>query len=172
MINHRIECFNFAPSTNQLVRGASSVHIPKLMENSDSKKKPGLLWSVLTNKCPRCRQGHLFKSRNPYQLKYTSHMPEHCPVCKQPFELHTGFYFGTGYVSYGLSLIVIGVCFALYAIIWGLSIENNSIYWALGISTGVLVVLQPVIQRLSRSIWIAIFVHYDPDWDKNPPQRQ
>lgn len=98
-------------------------------------------------------------------------MPDRCPVCQQRYELHTGFYFGTGYVSYGLSLMVIILCFVLYALLIGLSIEDNSIYWALGISTVSLVLLQPVLQRMARSIWIAIFVHYDPDWETNPPQK-
>lgn len=92
-------------------------------------------------------------------------------MCSQRFELHPGFYFGTGYVSYGLSLMIIILCFVLYALIIGLSIEDNSIYWALGISTAVLFLLQPVLQRMARSIWIAIFVHYDPDWKTNPPKK-
>lgn len=98
-------------------------------------------------------------------------MPERCPVCQQKFELHPGFYFGTGYVSYGLSLGVIVICFLLYALIMGLSIEDNSIYWALGVSTVSLIILQPVLQRMARSIWIAFFVRYDPEWRVHPPQK-
>jgi len=141
------------------------------MENSERQKNPGLLLSVLSNKCPRCRQGKLFKYHNPYRLRHTSEMPERCPVCTQPFELHPGFYFGTGYVSYGLSIMVIALCFILYALILGLSIDDNSIYYALAASTVILIVLQPVLQRMARSIWIAFFVRYDPNWQKHLPQQ-
>jgi hypothetical protein len=45
--------------------------------------------------------------------KTTMRMPENCPVCEQKFDLQTGFYFGTGYVSYGLTIFIslITLCF-------------------------------------------------------------
>ena len=124
--------------------------------------KPNLLWSVFTNKCPHCRQGNLFTVANPYKLKTTMRMPSHCDVCGQPFELQTGFYFGTGYVSYGLSIIISIALFLLWYLILGFSIKDNSIFEWLTVNAVVLILLQPVLQRLSRSIWIACFVHYDP----------
>ncbi len=132
-----------------------------------SNPKPDLAISVLTNSCPRCRQGKLFTSRNPYDFKTTMKMLEHCPVCGQRFELQTGFYFGTGYVSYALSVTLIGFIFVAWAITIGLSFRDNSIFWCLGISTVILLILQPVLQRLARSIWIAFFVRYDEHWQEH-----
>jgi uncharacterized protein (DUF983 family) len=129
-----------------------------------TKKKPGILYSVLTNKCPRCREGHLFLDPNPYNLNDTMKMPERCPVCDQLYELQTGFYFGTGYVSYGLSVGLLFVSFAIWYFTLGISIHDNSIFWWLGVSTLLLIAVQPVMQRLSRSIWISFFVRYDPNW--------
>ena len=126
--------------------------------------EPGLLWSVMTNKCPRCREGNLFTSSNPYNFRTTMRMPERCPVCGQKFELQTGFYFGTGYVSYGLSVTVIGAVFAIWALLFGLSYRDNSILWCLGVSSVITLILQPVLQRMARSIWIAFFVRYDRNW--------
>jgi len=131
-------------------------------ENPNSKE--GLLRSVLTNKCPHCRKGNLFTDPNPYNLKTTMRMPEHCPVCGERFELQTGFYFGTGFVSYGLSVFIIAIVFLLYALFIGLSYKDNSIFWCLALGAALLLVLQPVIQRLARSIWIAFFVKYDSNW--------
>ncbi len=131
-------------------------------EHSDSK--PNRLWSILTNKCPRCRRGNLFTNPNPYNFKTTMRMPEHCPVCGAPFELQTGFYFGTGYVSYGLSIGLLALIFIAWALTLGLSYRDNSIFWCLGIGSGLLLVLQPVLQRLARSVWIALFVKYDKNW--------
>ncbi|MFA9206393.1 MAG: hypothetical protein ACEQR6_06930, partial [Burkholderiaceae bacterium] len=58
------------------------------------------LWSTINNRCPRCREGKLFVSSNPYHLSSITTMNEKCPVCGQPTEIELGFYYGTGYVSY------------------------------------------------------------------------
>jgi hypothetical protein len=91
-------------------------------------------------------------------------MPERCPVCGQKYELQTGFYFGTGYVSYGLSVTLIGAVFVIWALVFGLSYKDNSILWCLAVSAAITLMLQPLLQRLARSIWIAFFVRYDRDW--------
>lgn len=130
-------------------------------------KKRGLLTSVLTNRCPRCREGKLFTDPNPYHLKTTMRMPERCPVCGQPYELETGFYFGTGYVSYGISIFLTAVFFVIWFFTLGISIKDNSIFWWLGVNSALLIILQPVLQRWSRSIWIACFVRYDRNWQSN-----
>jgi len=50
------------------------------------------LVSALTNKCPRCREGELFKSKSAFSLKGKStEMYETCPVCHQPTEIEVGF---------------------------------------------------------------------------------
>ena len=132
------------------------------MNKQQEKKNIGLMWSVINNKCPHCREGKLFTYPNPYRLKTTLDMPANCTVCNQPFELQAGFYFGTGYVSYGLSVLYLMVSFVFWYFVIGISIYDNSIFWWLGINSGILLVLQPILQRLSRSIWIAFFVKYSP----------
>ncbi len=125
---------------------------------------PGLLQSVLTNKCPHCRKGDLFINPNPYDLKSTMKMPEHCPACGQKFDLQTGFYFGTGYVSYVMTIVLsILSCIAWWLTI-GIGLRDNRIWWWLISNAALLVILQPMIQRLARSIWIALFVKYDAGW--------
>lgn len=94
-------------------------------------------------------------------------MPEHCEVCGQKFELETGFYFGTGYVSYGLSVGIFGIIFLLWGLTLGLSVYDNSIIQCLIAGIIILVALQPVLQRMARSIWIAFFVKYDAEWMKH-----
>ncbi len=124
-------------------------------------KGPGVLWSVFNNKCPRCRQGDLYLQKNPYKLKTTTKMPETCPVCGQKFELEPGFWFGTGYVSYAFAVMLTGITFVIWWFTIGISIRDNSIFWWLGANGVVLVLLQPVIQRWSRSAWISFFVRYE-----------
>jgi uncharacterized protein (DUF983 family) len=126
-------------------------------------KEHGGLWSVVHNKCPRCRQGDLFLSPNAYDLKNTMKMPDSCPVCGQQYELQTGFYFGTGFVSYAISVFVSGLTFLIWWFTVGMSVSDNRVFWWLAVNAGVLVLIQPVVQRLARAIWISFFVRYDAD---------
>ncbi|MCW3124232.1 MAG: hypothetical protein JWQ38_3724 [Flavipsychrobacter sp.] len=94
-------------------------------------------------------------------------MPDVCPVCGQKFELQTGFYFGTGFVSYALTVFLSGLTFVLWWFTIGMSIRDNRVWWWLGVNAALLILLQPLLQRLSRSIWIAFFVRYDKNWSKS-----
>ena len=136
--------------------------------NKDSHR-PGLILSVLRNKCPRCRRGDLFTYRNPYDLRRMMKMPEHCPVCGQPLEIEVGFYYGTGFVSYALAVLVSAISFVAWKLTLGMSLQDNRLFWWLGVNAILLLALQPVLMRLSRAIWIYFFVWYDPAWMEGPP---
>ena len=139
---------------------------------TEKKEKPGYLISVLSNKCPRCREGNLFKSHNAYALKGSAYikMNERCPVCNQPTEIEVGFYYGTSYVSYALGVAFSIFVFAAWCILFGISIYDNSLFWYLGVNSALLILLQPVLMRLSRSLWLSWFVSYDPDWCETQAQ--
>jgi hypothetical protein len=78
-----------------------------------------------------------------------------------------GFYYGTGYVSYALTIAITVVSFIAWYILIGMSISDNRFFVWLGVNAGLLILLQPWLMRLSRSIWISWFVKYDPDWKNN-----
>jgi Protein of unknown function (DUF983) len=99
-------------------------------------------------------------------------MPDTCPVCGQKYELQTGFYFGTGFVSYGITVFLSGLTFVLWWFAIGMGIHDGRVWWWLLLNAALLVLLQPPIQRISRSIWIAVFVKYDPDWKAHMPLAQ
>jgi len=129
-------------------------------------KKPNFFLSMLGNKCARCRRGSIYKTKNPYDLKHFMDMPDYCPVCGQKIEVEVGFYFGTGYVSYALSVAICVASLIAWWVLIGFSIHDNSIFWWLGVNGALLVVLQPLIMRLSRAVWMAFFVYYDEDWQQ------
>jgi hypothetical protein len=115
----------------------------------------------------------MFKDKNPYRKLSLSHifdMHEHCPVCKQKYELETGFWYGTGYVSYALAVAVLAITFVAWLILIGVSADDNRIFYWLIINVVLLVVIQPWLMRLSRVIYIRFFVHYDPEHDQTAPQ--
>ena len=136
------------------------------------KPKPNFLWSILTMRCPRCRRGGMFKDNNPYKklsLKHIFNMHEHCPVCKQKFDLEVGFWYGTGYVSYFLVVFLSGITFIAWWILIGISTEDNRIFYWLIANTILIVVLQPWVMRLSRSIYIYFFVRYNENYETAAP---
>ncbi len=87
-------------------------------------------------------------------------MPEKCPVCGQKFEPEVGFYYGTGFVSYALSVMFLAAIWIAYWVLFGLSYTNNSVFYCLGASIVILVLLQPWLMRLSRVLYLYIFVKY------------
>ena len=124
-------------------------------------------------KCPRCRRGPMFKDQNPYRkfsLKHIFDMPERCPVCRQKYDLEPGFWYGTGYVSYALTVAISRATLVAWLILIGVSTEDNRIFWWLGINAFILVILQPWIMRLSRVIYMRFFIRYDENYEFNRPK--
>lgn len=111
----------------------------------------------------------MFVKENAYQ-KNSIEMHEHCPVCGQPTEIEVGFYYGTGYVSYALSIAFLVATFVAWKVLIGLSfsIDDNRIFYWMGCAFVLIFALQPVLMRLSRSLWLSWFVKYDPNWKENP----
>ncbi len=132
------------------------------------KPSRGYFATVLGCYCPRCREGKLFKNRLTIQLKKFMIMEKNCPVCGQPTEIEPGFYYGTGYVSYVFTVIMSIITFAVWWLIIGMSVDDNRFFWWVGFNAVLLIILQPWLMRLCRSIWISWFVKYDPSWkEKN-----
>ena len=98
-------------------------------------------------------------------------MHSECPVCQQPTELEVGFYYGTGYVSYALTVAISVASFVAFWVLYGVSIDDNSLFIWLGLNIALLIGMLPYIMRLSRTMWLSFFVKYDPDWQsKEPPK--
>jgi uncharacterized protein (DUF983 family) len=123
--------------------------------------KPNILSSILQMKCPNCRKGNMYLNKSIFPLKNMMNMPERCPVCGQKMEIEVGFYYGTGYVSYGLSVAVAVFNIVWYAVLVGFSWKDNSVWWYLGITITMLILLQPLLMRLSRVLYLYMFVKYD-----------
>ncbi len=96
-------------------------------------------------------------------------MNRECPVCGQATEIEVGFYYGTSYVSYALALGVSVLSLVAWWVLIGLSTTDNRFFFWLGFNAVLLIVLQPWLMRVSRSLWISWFVSYDPDWKDHQP---
>ncbi|HEY8658570.1 MAG TPA: DUF983 domain-containing protein [Chitinophagaceae bacterium] len=144
----------------------NNIPLPLLVNETihHKEKKRSLIWTVFNNRCPHCREGKLFVRDNAYILKNNLKMHENCPVCKQPTEIEIGFYYGTSYVSYLVTVALSGLTFIAWWIFIGISVDDNRIFYWLGINTVVVILLQPLLMRFSRTLWLSWFVKYDADW--------
>jgi hypothetical protein len=71
-------------------------------------------------------------------------------------------------VSYALTVALTVSTLVAWWVLIGFSTEDNRFFWWLGTNAVLLVLLQPWLMRLSRSIWISWFVSYEPEWQTNP----
>lgn len=135
----------------------------------DRKVSRGYFHATFGCYCPRCREGKLFKHRLSFKLKRILAMNTTCPVCSQPTEIEVGFYYGTSYVSYLLTILISVASLLAWWIFVGLSVNDNRFFFWVGFNAGLLLLLQPWLMRVSRSLWISWFVKYDPDWADHRP---
>jgi hypothetical protein len=84
-------------------------------------------------------------------------MPEYCPHCHLKYEQEPGFFWGAMYVSYALAVAIDLPTFLVLYALAGLTFNQ-----ALAGVVGITIFLVPVVFRLSRSIWIHMFVRYKP----------
>lgn len=121
-------------------------------------RKGSKIYSILAMKCPRCHEGDMFETTNPYKKMSAIHKTY--PNCGLRFEREMGFFFGAMYVSYMLNIALFVTCIVAYFVLLDQYIEG----WLLmTIYIALTVILIPVYYRLSRTIWINFFIGYEPE---------
>lgn len=113
------------------------------------------LYSILTGTCPVCQEESMYKEPNPYKLLKIFKMHERCSHCHTKYKIEPSFFFGAMYVSYGLGVAIAVAAFIVVHLFFGGGLMATFI----GI-IGTLIVLMPIIIRVSRNIWINIFLNY------------
>jgi len=106
----------------------------------------------------------MFVDPNPYHLQKTMAMNAVCTVCGQPLDIEPGFYYGTNMVSYALAVCFSALSFFLWWATIGFSLQDARFFWWMGLNAALLAFLQPPLMRISRALWLAIFVPYARNW--------
>ena len=119
------------------------------------------MYSILKLKCPRCHEGELFTFKNPYNFSKLAKMPDNCPVCNEKYWPEPGFYFGAMFVSYALTIALSVAVFVAMIVLW-----DFDVVWYLSLNATAILLLFPVMFRLSRAVWFNFFVSY-----KTPEER-
>ena len=119
-------------------------------------KKGTKLYSILTGSCPKCHEESMYLHSNPYHITQLFKMHERCSNCQTKYKIEPSFFYGSMYVSYG-----VGIAFAVAAFVISYLIIKTDLKTAFIAIVATLVLFLPVIIRLSRNIWINLFMKYD-----------
>ena len=103
------------------------------------------LQAILRQRCPRCREGRIFAG--------SLTMNKACPVCGLVFEREPGYFLGAMYISYGLSICVLGLLMLSGHLLW----PEVDLGLMVLIAAAVYLPLVPLAFRYSRVLWI----HFD-----------
>ena len=119
-------------------------------------KKGSKINSILRGSCPKCQEESMYKNSNPYHLSETLKMNTKCSHCGTRYKIEPSFFYGAMYVSYG-----VGIAFAVAAFVISFIFIGSSLVTAFIAIMGTMIFFLPVILRLSRNIWINLFMSYD-----------
>lgn len=120
-----------------------------------------MLLSILKLKCPKCHKGDMFVEPNFLKPSTITKTHKNCLCCDVDFIPEPGFYFGAMYVSYGLGVIYFLLSFfVLYLLL------NLKDFTFLGIYIATTLLSWPYIFRISRVIYLSLFVRYDKNAGK------
>jgi len=117
-------------------------------------KKGTKLYSVFNNKCPRCQEGDFFVNSAGFRFKNNLKTHERCSNCGLKYMIEPSFFYGAMYVSYALTVaMAVAIFVVCHLLNLGLMVSFISILV-------ILVLANPFIMRISRLLYINMFVHY------------
>ena len=127
--------------------------------------KGSKIYAMITGCCPKCHEESMYLDGNPFNVMKIYAMHEKCSHCKQVYKIEPSFFFGAMFVSYGLGvgIGIIAFLIAHYGFQANLKTSFISIIVAL-------ILCNTIIMRLSRNIWINIFIDYDKNWKEKLPK--
>lgn len=125
-------------------------------------KKGTKLYSILFNKCPKCHEGDFMEEKNMFKLHKAFKMNENCKKCGFKYMMEPSFFYGAMYVNYSLTVGISIITFIIATLLFNLSLLDSFIPIVV-----MLVLTAPITIRLSRIIWINIFVKFSPKANKN-----
>ncbi|MBS9463520.1 DUF983 domain-containing protein [Flagellimonas sp. 389] len=114
------------------------------------------IYSIVKGACPVCQSESMYLERNPYKLSKTLKMKERCSNCKTKYKIEPSFFYGAMYVSYPVGLFFAGFAFVLSYLVFDIGLITTY-----GIIVVVMFASLPLILRISRNIWINLFMSFE-----------
>ena len=119
-------------------------------------KKGTKSYSVFHNKCPKCHEGDFFKYGYTYVPSKVTKLHDNCPKCDLKYMLEPSFFYGAMYVGYAITVATCIATFLIATLLFGLKLLAS-----FAVIMAVSFVLMPFNLRLSRILWINMFVSFD-----------
>jgi uncharacterized protein (DUF983 family) len=124
--------------------------------------KGSKIYAMITGCCPKCHEESMYLDANPFNIMKIYAMHETCSHCKQVYQIEPSFFFGAMFVSYGLGVLIGISTFLLSFFVFQVSLKTAFISIVVA-----LILSNTLIMRMSRNIWINIFIHFDKNWKEN-----
>ena len=122
-------------------------------------KKGQKIYSVAKGKCPRCHEGEFFEFPFTFNPSKITKIHKNCPQCNFKYMIEPSFFYGAMYVNYGFTVALSVITFIIAKLLLSLTLLQS--FAAIFV---VLVLLAPLNLRLSRILWINMFVKFDPNY--------
>ena len=99
----------------------------------------------------------MFVNKSIFPLGNCLALKDECEVCgeKMKSESNNG-----GGINYALTMVLFFLNLIWYWPIFGLSYKDNSVYYFLCVSLGIVLLLQPYLMRLSRMIYLYLYIGF------------
>lgn len=123
--------------------------------------KDSKLYSIFTSKCPQCHEGAFFENKLSFNVIKTTETKSHCPKCNLKYMREPSFFYGAMYVGYGLSVALAVALYIISAVFFELSMRQSLVVIAIGLT-----LVAPWSLRISRVIWIHLFIKYQKEPSK------
>jgi len=119
--------------------------------------RPGIIPAILTMKCPSCRKSHVFVNKSIFPLGQLVELKDECEVCGQKMKSERN---NGGGINYALTVLLFFINLCWYWPIFGLSYKDDSVWRYLITSTIIVLLAQPYLMRLSRMIYLYLYVGF------------
>ena len=124
--------------------------------------KGSKIYAMITGCCPKCHEESMYLNANPFNVLKIYAMHETCSNCKQIYKIEPSFFFGAMFVSYGLGVLIGIITFLVSHFVFQANLKTAFISIVVA-----LILSNTLIMRMSRNIWINIFIHFDKNWKEN-----
>lgn len=118
-------------------------------------KKGTKIYSVVNGKCPKCHEGNFFKYGFTFNPKKITKLHENCGKCGLKYMIEPSFFYGAMYINYGITVAISIAVFVVSKLFFHVDLLNSFLTVIV-----TLIVLAPLNLRLSRILWINMFVNF------------
>ena len=119
-------------------------------------KKGTKIYSIVNGKCPKCHEGNFFANCFTFNPKKITEIHDNCSNCNLKYMIEPSFYYGAMYVNYGITVALSIITFLVSKLVFNATLLQS--FAAIFIA---LIILAPVNLRLSRILWLNMFVAFE-----------